>query len=170
MAGFFLASTRDPAFRDRAMAAARAQFPLHGFSGLTELERPGWKLLHAPHIIGGPESLLVAGEDVVAVAGTLVCDGKMGRPALEALLSLDWPRPDWSRIGGHFAAMVHKGGDFSVTEPFRRLPEFHDAQMRPLDVLAERRAILERLSFLPQAVTNMASTSCRSATTRSSPN
>ena len=72
MAGFFLASTRDPEFCETAMAAARAQFPLHGFSGLKEIARPGWRLLHAPHIIGGPENLLVFGDDVVAVAGTLV--------------------------------------------------------------------------------------------------
>ncbi len=154
MAGFFLASTRDPSFCDRAMAAARAQFPLHGFSGLTEVERPGWKLIHAPHIIGGPESLLVQGDDVVAVAGTLVCDGKMGRPALEALLSLDWPTPDWSRIGGHFAAMIHKGGrTFLFTDFFAAFQLFHDSEMRLFSTsLLSAANALERLSYLPQAV------------------
>ena len=154
MAGFFLASTRDPAFCDRAMAAARAQFPLHGFSGLSEVERPGWKLIQAPHIIGGPESLLVQGDDVVAIAGTLVCDGKMGRPALEALLSLDWPKPDWSRIGGHFAAMIHKGGrTFLLTDFFAAFQLFHDTELRLFSTsLLSAANALERLSFLPQGV------------------
>jgi asparagine synthase (glutamine-hydrolysing) len=154
VAGFFLASIRDPAFSDRAMAVARAQFPLHGFSGLTEVERPGWRLLHAPHIIGGPESLLVSGDDVVAIAGTLVCDGRMGRPALEALLSLDWPKPDWSRIGGHFAALIHKSGrTFLLTDFFAAFQLFHDAKMRLFSTsLLSAAQSLERLSFLPQAV------------------
>ncbi len=154
MAGFFLASTRDPAFCDRAMAAAREQFPLHGFSSLSELERPGWKLLHAPHIIGGPENLLISGGDVVAVAGTLVCDGKMGRPALEALLSLDWPKPDWSRMGGHFAAMIHKAGrTFLLTDFFAAFQLFHDTQMRLFSTsLLSAAQAMERLSFSPQAV------------------
>lgn len=154
MAGFFLASTRFPAFCYRAMAAAREQFPLHGFSEPTEVERPGWKLIHAPHIIGGPESLLVKRDDVVAVAGTLVCDGKMGRPALEALLSLDWPKPDWSRIGGHFAAMIHKNGrTFLLTDFFAAFQLFHDTEMRlfSTSLLSAANAV-ERLSYLPQAV------------------
>ncbi|MGQ0661279.1 hypothetical protein [Sphingosinicella sp.] len=154
MAGLFLASTRDPAFCDRAMAAARAQFLLHGFSGLTEIERPGWKLLHAPHIIGGPESLLVSGDDVVAVAGTLVCDDKMGQPALEALLSLDWPKPDWSRIGGHFAGLIHKAGrTFLLTDYFAAFQLFHDAKMRLFSTsLLSAAGAVERLSFSAQAV------------------
>jgi asparagine synthetase B (glutamine-hydrolysing) len=154
VAGFFLASTRDPAFCDQAMAAARKQFPLHGFSGLTEVERPGWTLLHAPHIIGGPESLLVSRDDVVAVAGTLVCDGKMGRPALEALLALDWPKPDWGRVGGHFAALIHKAGrTFLLTDFFAAFQLFHDAEMRLFSTsLLSAAQAMERLSFHPQAV------------------
>ena len=154
MAGFFLASTSDPAFCDRAMAVAQGQFPQHGFSRLTEVERRGWKLLHAPHIIGGPESLLVAGDDVVAVAGTLVCDRKMGRPAMEALLSLNWPAPDWSRLGGHFAALVHKAGrTFLLTDFFAAFQVFHDAEMRLFSTsLLSAANALERLSFDPQAV------------------
>lgn len=154
MAGFLLASTRDPAFHDQAMAVAREQFPLHGFSALVEVARPGWTLLHAPHIIGGPESLLVQGDDVVAVAGTLVCDGRMGRPALEAFLSMDWPKPDWSRIGGHFTALIHKAGrTFLLTDWFAAFQLFHDTEMRlfSTSLLSAARA-MERLSFDPQAV------------------
>ena len=32
-------------------------------------------MLHFPYIAGGPETLLVDGEDFVAIAGTLSCDG-----------------------------------------------------------------------------------------------
>ena len=136
------------------MAAARAQFPLHGFSDLRQTERPGWRLLHAPYIIGGPESLLERGEDVVAVAGTLVCDGKMGRPALEAFLTLDWPDPDWRRIGGHFAAVVYKSRQtFVLTDFFAAFQLFHDAEMRLFSTsLLSAAQALPRLSFDPQGV------------------
>ena len=111
MAGLFLVRTRDRDFADAALAAARAQFVLHGFSACSEIALPGWRLLHAPHILGGPESLLAEGEDLVAVAGTLAFDGKMGRPALAALLrEAELPSPDWSRLSGQFVALVRRGG------------------------------------------------------------
>ncbi|MGE0179377.1 MAG: hypothetical protein AB7O91_06115 [Sphingomonas sp.] len=154
MAGLFLARTQDRDFAAAAMAAARAQFPLHGFSGLAEIERPGWRLLHAPHIMGGPQSLFERGDDLVAVAGTLVCDGRMGRPALEALLDMDWPAPDWGRIGGHFAAIVHRAGQtFVFTDFFSAFQLFHDAGMRffSTSLLGAANA-MERLSLDPQGV------------------
>jgi len=79
MAGLFLVQTRDGAFAEAALTEARTQFARHGFSGCTEHDLPGWRLLHAPYILGGPETLLVEGDDLVAIAGTLTCDGKMGR-------------------------------------------------------------------------------------------
>jgi len=95
----FLVRTDDPGFAEPALAAARAQFALHGFSGCTERDLPGWRLIHAPQLIGGPESLVEQGDDLAAVAGTLSFDGAFGRPALEGLLaSLDPERPDWSRL------------------------------------------------------------------------
>ena len=60
MAGLFLVRGRDREFADTAIAAARAQFASHGFPSCTEISLPGGRLLHAPHISGGPESLLVA--------------------------------------------------------------------------------------------------------------
>src|SRR4051812_4632102 len=111
MAGLFLVETRDRAFAETALVGARAQFARHGFTDLTEHRLPGWQLLHAPYIIGGPETLLVEGDDLVAVAGTLACDGKLGREALRALLSMAaLPKPDWSRLGGHFVALVRRAG------------------------------------------------------------
>jgi asparagine synthase (glutamine-hydrolysing) len=152
MAGFFLVRADDPGFAESALDAARRQFPLHGFSRLAEKSVPGWHLLHAPHIHGGPESLLVRGEDLVAVAGSFVCDGKMGRPALEALLDME--RPDWSRLGGQFAALVHRRGRTRLfTDFFAAFQLFHDAEMRLFSTsfLSAVHA-LPRLSFDVQSV------------------
>src|SRR4051794_34008531 len=111
MAGLFLVQTRDRAFAEGALTEARAQFARHGFTDCTEHALPGWHLLHAPYILGGPGTLLVEGNDLVAVAGTLTCDGKMGREALPALLGMtELARPDWSRLGGQFIALVRRAG------------------------------------------------------------
>jgi len=152
MAGLFLVQTRDRSFADSAMAVARDQFALHGFAGCTERAVGGWRLLHAPYVLGGPDTLLVAGDDLVAVAGTLTCDGRMGRPALEALLAME--RPDWSRLGGQFVAVVHRAGrTLLFTDYFAAFQLFHDAGRRffSTSLLAAARA-LPRLSFDPQGV------------------
>jgi asparagine synthase (glutamine-hydrolysing) len=137
------------------MAQARAQFARHGFPSLTEHALPGWRLLHAPHIIGGPESLLLRGDDLVAVAGTLTCDGRLGRPALEALLGMaGLPEPDWSRIGGQFAALVRRDGrTFLFTDWFGAFQVFRDEGLRLFSTsfLAAAGAC-PRLSFDAQAV------------------
>src|SRR5262245_45503488 len=120
MAGLFLVQAQGGASAETALAAARAQFEKHGFAHITEHELPGWHLLHAPYIMGGPETLLAEGDDLVAVAGTLTCDGRMGREALQALLAMaDLPKPDWSRLGGHFVALVRRAGrTFLFTDYF----------------------------------------------------
>lgn len=155
MAGLFLVRARDRGFADSAIAAARAQFALHGFTGCSEPTLPGWRLLHAPAIPGGPESLLVEGDDLVAVAGTLVYDGMQGRPALEALLrSAALPAPDWSRLGGQFVAFVRRAGrNFLLTDYFAAFQLFHDDQMRLFSTsLLSAANALPRLSFDPQGV------------------
>ena len=155
MGGLFLVQTRDRGFADPALAAARKQFALHGFSNCTELTIPGWHVLHAPHIQSGPETLLVEGDDLVAVAGTLTCDGLMGRPALEAVRGMaDLPAPDWSRLGGHFVALVRRAGrSFLLTDYFAAFQLFHDPEMRlfSTSLLAAAQA-LPRLSFDTQGV------------------
>jgi asparagine synthase (glutamine-hydrolysing) len=124
MAGLFLVRARDRDFAATALAAARGQF-----AGATEKSIPGWHVLHAPYVLGGPETLFQDGEDFVAVAGTLTCDGKMGRPALEALLAM--AEPDWQRLGGQFIALVHKSGRTTLfTDYFGAFQLFHDADMR----------------------------------------
>lgn len=155
MAGLFLVQTGNPAFADDAMAAARAQFARHGFAAPTELALPGWRLLHAPPVFGGPDGLLTVGDDLVAVAGTLTYDGKIGEPALEALLStVTLPEPDWSRIGGQFVALVRREGrTFLLTDYFAAFQLFHDTERRifSTSLLAAAEA-LPRLSFHTQAV------------------
>src|SRR3954462_6358286 len=155
MGGLFLVQTRDPSFADTALAEARAQYARHGFGGATELKVPGWHLLHYPYIAGGPDCLLVDGADFVAIAGTLTCDGKMGRPALEALLAMDGlEAPDWSRLRGQFVALVHRAGrTMLVTDYFAAFQLFHDAGMRVFStsLLAAANA-LPRLAFDPQGV------------------
>ena len=155
MGALFLVRTNDPGFAGSATAEARPQLALHGFRNLREIALPGWSLIHAPHIIGGPESLYEQGDDLVAVAGTLTFDGLMGRPALEALLgAASLPEPDWSRLGGQFAAIVRKSGrTFLLTDYFAAFQLFHDAEMRLFSTsfLAAARA-QPRLSFDPQGL------------------
>ena len=154
MGALFLVDARDPNFADAAMAAGATQLRLQGLEP-TEASLPGWKLLHAPYIQGGPDTFLADGEDLVAVAGTLVYDGMMGRPALQALLrTVALPAPDWSRIGGHFAALIRKAGrTFLITDYFAAYQLFHDSAMRlfSTSLLAAAEA-LPRLSFDPQGV------------------
>src|ERR1051325_907392 len=152
MAGLFLVRTRDRAFADEALAVARGQFARHGFAACNEHVLPGWRLLHAPYIQGGPETLLVSGDDLVAVAGTLTCDGKIGRPALEGLLAM--AEPDWGRLGGQFVALVRRQGrTLLFTDYFAAFQLFHDSDMRlfSTSLLAAANA-LPRLSFDAQGV------------------
>lgn len=159
MAGLFLVRTDDPDFCSAAMAQARRQFPLHGFADCAELDLPGWKLLHAPYIQGGPETLLVEGDDLVAVAGTLTCDGRTGEEALRALLEMPrLERPDWTRLGGQFVALVHRAGrSFLFTDYFGAFQLFHDTDLRlfSTSLLAATDA-LPRLSFDRQGVYELA--------------
>ncbi|HST35147.1 MAG TPA: asparagine synthase C-terminal domain-containing protein [Allosphingosinicella sp.] len=152
MAGLFLVQTRDRAFADAAMAGAREQFARHGFGKGTEREFAGWRLLHAPYALGGPETFHAKGEEFVAVAGTLTCDGRMGQAALEALLGMD--APDWDRLGGQFVALVHRAGRTRLfTDYFGAFQLFHDAGMRLFSTsLLSAVQALPRVSFDPQGV------------------
>ena len=155
MAGLFLVQAGDPAFADAALAAARAQYARHGFAGCTERAFPGWRLLHAEPILGGPESLFVDGEDFVAAAGTLTYDGMIGRPALEALLrTVTLPEPDWTRLAGQFVLVVRRGGrTFVLTDYFAAFQLFHDAERRFFSTsLLAAAGASPRLSFDPQGV------------------
>ncbi|HEU0065897.1 MAG TPA: hypothetical protein VFQ57_01515 [Sphingomonas sp.] len=132
MGALFLVSTADPVFACQSETAAREQFALHGMRGLSGHDVPGWRLIHAPAINGGPDSLLIDGDDLVAVAGTIVVDGRYGRPALKALLASDMmPAPDWTRVGGHFVAVVRRGGrTFLLGDCYGVYQLFHDTDER----------------------------------------
>src|SRR5687767_14153772 len=159
MAALFLVRNRDPDSAQAAIDGARAQFQRHGFSGLTERSLPGWRLLHAPHVIGGPESLFEDGDDMVAVAGTLTWDDLMGRPALEALLrDSSLPEPDWSRLGGQFVALIRRQGRcFLLTDHFAMFQLFHDPDMSLFSTsLLAAVGALPRVSFDPQGVYELA--------------
>jgi hypothetical protein len=140
MAGLFLVHGQGPAPAHMPAAAAR--------------EVGGWRLFHAPYACGGPDTFLEQSDDLVAVAGTLTCDGRMGREALAALLTMDPAAPDWSRLGGQFVAFVRKDGrSFLFTDYFAAFQLFHDAEMRlfSTSLLAAANA-LPRLNFDPQGV------------------
>lgn len=116
-----------------AFGAAEAHFALHGFAAGTDASIPGWTIRHFAYISGGPDLILTDGDDLVAVAGTFSFDGLMGRPALAALLrSADLangpPALDWSRLGGHFVALLRKGGrSFLFTDYLAAYQLFHDS-------------------------------------------
>ncbi|WP_066661905.1 MULTISPECIES: asparagine synthase C-terminal domain-containing protein [unclassified Sphingomonas] len=158
MASLFLVRNDDPRFAETALAQARAVLGEQGFPEPVEAAVPGWTLLHAGHIIAGPQSLLQRGDDLVAVAGTLVADGKMGAPALAALLAMDPLALDWDRLGGQFVALVRRGGrSFLFGDYFSAFQLFHDTQDRVFATtfLAAARA-LPRLSFDAQGVYELA--------------
>ncbi|UIJ46884.1 hypothetical protein LZK98_08060 [Sphingomonas cannabina] len=158
MAGLFLVRTDDRAFAGAALAEARAQYARHGFDAPSAVALPGWELLHWPYAIGGPECLLTEGEDCVAVAGTIIVDGLMGRPALERLRTMALPALDWSRIGGQFVALVRSAGrTFLFADYFAAFQLFHDADRRlfSTSLLAAAKA-LPGVSFDAQGVYELA--------------
>lgn len=155
MAGLFITRTSDPAQADAIVAGARAQFRAHGFAEGDAIDLPGWRVLHSGYILGGPETLYRSGDDLVAVAGTLTVDGRIGRAALGRLLAAGDPtRLDWSRIGGQFVALVRKDGrSFVFTDYFAAFQLFRAADDRILStsLLAAAKA-LPAVRFDPQGV------------------
>lgn len=148
MGGLFLVQARDPGFAAGALAAARE----YGFAEATARDVPGWHVLHMSYAAGGPALFLERGEDFVAVAGTIACDGEMGRAALERLLDME--RPDWDRVAGQFVALVHRGGrTFLFGDYFGAFQLFHDEAPRLFSTsfLAAANA-LPRVSFSAQGV------------------
>jgi asparagine synthase (glutamine-hydrolysing) len=155
----FLVRTEDPDFSEAALTSARRQFSLQGFRDGTELEIPGWKIIHTPYTEGGPGTLLVRRDELVAIAGTLTCDGKIGEAALEALLDMTHlEKPDWNRLGGQFVALVHRAGrSFLFTDYFGAFQLFHDPDSRLFSTsLLAAADSLPRLSFDRQGLYELA--------------
>lgn len=158
MSGLFLARNDGSDFATTALTAARSAFAAQGFPAPAEHALPGWSLLHFPYIIGGPEGLLVKGDDLAAVAGTPVIDGKFGTAALETLLGMDPLALDWSRIGGQFVALMRRDGRaFLFGDYFSAFQLFRDTGDRlfSTSLLAAAEA-MPRLSLDPQGVYELA--------------
>jgi asparagine synthase (glutamine-hydrolysing) len=159
MSALFLVRNEDPQFSEAALARARHQFSLQGSKDCSELEIPGWKILHTPYVQGGPDTLLVSQDGIVAIAGTLTCNGRIGAAALQALLDMpNLEKPDWSRIGGHFVAFVHRAGrSFLFTDYFGAFQLFHDQDSRLFSTsLLAAVDSLPRLSFHRQGLYELA--------------
>ncbi|WP_419809925.1 hypothetical protein [Sphingomonas sp.] len=155
MGGLFLASTTAPDLTADALPRAVAQFTAHGFSATTPIALPGWQGLHAPFILGGPDGFLARGDDLCAVAGTIVVDRLMGRAALERLIDdIDPLRLDWSRLGGQFAVLLRRAGrTFLFTDYFGAFQLLHDSGRRLFSTsLLSALHALPRVAFDPQGV------------------
>lgn len=153
MAGFHL--VRDGRQVEARVAAAQARFRSHGFSRFTPIRTPEYVGFHVDYIHGGPETLVQRGDDFIAAAGTLTYKGRIGRPALEALLdSFALPFDAWSDLDGQFALLVQKAGRTSlITDYFAAFQIFHDPDWRTVSTsfLATAEA-LPRLRWDDQGV------------------
>lgn len=110
MAGLFL-TRGDTPDADAIVARAEAQFAASGFGKASALALPGWQVRHWGYAKGGPETLLIDGDDFAAIAGTMTVDGHMGREALTRLVAmLRSGAMDWQRVAGQFVALVRSGG------------------------------------------------------------
>lgn len=158
MAGLFLVRDDDARFAADSIAGARQIFNDQGFPAPAEHRLNGWRLLHFAHIIDGPDGLLVDGDDLVAVAGMPVVDGKIGQAGLAALLAMDPLKLDWNRIGGQFVAVARRGGrSFVFGDYFAAFQLFVETQGRVASTsLLGAAAALPGLRFDPQGVYELA--------------
>lgn len=110
VAGLLL--TRGDAPEAQAIVArAEVQFAASGLNQPTALSLPGWQVRHWGYAKGGPDTLLIDGENFAAIAGTMTVDGLMGREALARLIAmLATGAIDWQRVAGQFVALVRSAG------------------------------------------------------------
>ncbi|MFD0847440.1 hypothetical protein [Sphingosinicella xenopeptidilytica] len=155
MGGFYLCRVTEGDADDARIAAAEAQFRLHGFTRFTPIRSAAHAGFHAAPIHGSHVCVHRDGEDFIAVAGTLIHGGKFGEAALRALLGdFRFPFEDWSNTTGQFAAIIHKGGrTFAFTDFFGAFQLFHDADWDVVSTsfLAAAKS-LDRVTFDPQGV------------------
>lgn len=110
MAGLFLTRGRKPETQT-IVARAEAQFAASGLGQPTALTLPGWQVRHWDYAKGGPDTLLIDGDDFAAIAGTMTVDGHMGHEALARLIAmLADGAIDWQRVAGQFVALVRSAG------------------------------------------------------------
>jgi asparagine synthase (glutamine-hydrolysing) len=160
--GFFL--MRDGSRgQQEALRAARDQFTRHGFSTLVERHVPGWTILHAPYILGGPELVAESGDSFAIAAGTLAYGGRMGPAALEGLLADSrLPHFDKAKLAGQFGAVLHQSGrTFIVGDYFACFPVYHDRDLNLFSTsLLAAAAALPRVTLDRQGLYEYAFQSC----------
>lgn len=162
MGGFFL--MRDGlGGQQEALRAAGDQFTRHGFSALVKRQVPGWTILHAPYIIGGPELVAESGDSFAIAAGTLAYGGQMGPAALKGLLAeSNLPHLDRAKLAGQFGAVLHqRGRTFVVGDYFACFPVYHDSERNLFSTsLLAAAAALPRVTLDPQGLYEYAFQSC----------
>ncbi len=156
MGGFYLWRLTEGGDTDAdRLSRAEAQFRDHGFIEFSPIRTTHHKGFHAASIHGGPATFYRDGEDFIAIAGTFMHDGKLGIPALKAMLAeFRFPFTDWDSVTGQFVALVHKAGrTYLLTDFFGAFQVFHDADWDVISTsfLAAAKS-LERISFDPQGV------------------
>lgn len=162
MGGFFLVR-EDLGWRQEALRAARDQFTRHGFSTLVERQVPGWTILHAPYIVGGPELVAESGDSFAIAAGTLAYGGQMGPDALKGLLAeATLPHFDRAKLAGQFGAVLHQHGrTFILGDYFACFPVYHDGELNLFSTsLLAAATALPRVTFDPQGLYEFAFQSC----------
>ncbi len=155
MTALFLSRDDPGHFTAQAQDAVRAEFAGHGFGEMAERNFPGWRLLHAPYVKGGPTNFVDKGNNFIGFAGTFTFDGKVGRAALNAALAeIDPLAPDWSRISGQFVMVIRKHGrTFLFTDWFAAFEIYHDSEQSMFSTsLLAATSCLPELHFYPQAV------------------
>lgn len=154
MAGLFLTRSDAPD-AEAIVASAEARFAASGFGRPTALSLPGWEVRHWAYAKGGPDTLLVDGDDFAAIAGTITVDGHMGREALAPLIAmLADGTIDWQRVAGQFVALVRSAGrSWLFTDFFAAFQLFRSEgdQVLSTSLLAALDA-LPRVRFDPQGV------------------
>ncbi len=154
MAGLVLTRSVAPD-AEAIVAAAEARFAASGFDRPTALSLPGWEVRHWAYANGGPDTLLVDGDDFAAIAGTMTVDGHMGREALARLIAmLADGAIDWQRVAGQFVALVRSAGrSWLFTDFFAAFQLFRSEGDHVLSTsLLAALDALPRVRFDPQGV------------------
>lgn len=162
MGGFFL--VRDgQSGQQEALRAAHDQFARHGFSALVKRHVPGWTILHAPYIIGGPELVAESDDSFAVAAGTLAYSGRMGPAALKGLLAeANLPHIDHTKLAGQFGAVLHqRGRTFVLGDYFASFPIYRDSELNLISTsLLAAATALPRVTLDPQGLYEYAFQSC----------
>lgn len=155
MGAWFICRNGEPTETMAKLAAAKAQFRAHGLPEPVDFATATHSGFMAQSVNPGFDTFYRAGDDFIAVAGTLFYKGQAGEPALKALLAdFTVPFDRWRDCIGQFGLLVRKNGRFYVTtDYFGAFQVFHDANR---DVVATTMmsvvATFPKVSFSTQGV------------------